>query len=392
MRRIRRERNREAQQVFRKRRQAADVAQKQRIERLENVVENMTLLFIDLFDEVIGNKGVLKQQEDLLALFQDSAIQLKTMVQPITDSEDDNDDGNPISGATRFTNIHERPSCFTSTSSTHQSPLGQNGGAADRLSLAKGNSGGEVDGSPADAMPAPANVGHIEALDMPHLPTTKSNPPSQAFCLQLLEATLSQACLILAGCLPVSPGDFQSIFGVTLQYRTRDEQLSQIRYLLGSDTEKRLAAGMPPWNSVRDWQGQHSLQLGFGLIADYEADVVHGKSLPPGFITALEVQRQLQNLGARKLSSNTLEVNITSAVEDPDMAARVLAPTLRAPTLQASDFGLAKALTLQLNMSLLITNLTSSAKCFMTGPAYSQLGFFKAVEASLISVTDASAG
>ncbi|KAK1484519.1 hypothetical protein CCUS01_15533 [Colletotrichum cuscutae] len=84
--RIRRERNREAQQVFRRRRQAADVKQKERIERLENVVENMTLLFIDLFDEVIGNKGVLKKQEDLFALFQDSAMQLKTMVQPITDT------------------------------------------------------------------------------------------------------------------------------------------------------------------------------------------------------------------------------------------------------------------------------------------------------------------
>ncbi|EXF85217.1 hypothetical protein CFIO01_03288 [Colletotrichum fioriniae PJ7] len=157
LRKIRRERNREAQQVFRKRRQAADVAQKQRIERLENVVENMTLLFIDLFDEVIGNKGVLKQQEDLLALFQDSATQLKAMVQPITDNDNDNDGGNPNSATTRSTDIQQKPSCFTSASSSQHRNLRQNAGAPDRLSPSEGNNGGEVDGSPADAMPAPAN-------------------------------------------------------------------------------------------------------------------------------------------------------------------------------------------------------------------------------------------
>lgn len=351
----------------------------------------MTLLFIDLFDEVIGNKGVLKQQEDLLALFQDSAMQLKTMVQPITDSDNDNDDGNPNSVATPSTNIHENTSCLTSASSSQQSPLRQNSGAPDRLGPFKGNTEGVVDGSPTDAMPALAFGGHLEAPGMPHIQTTKSNSPSQVFCLQLLEATLSQACLILAGCLPISPDDFQSIFGVTLQYRTREEQLSQVRCLLGSDSEKCLAAGMSPRDSVRGWQVQHSLQLGFGLIADYEADVVHGQSLPPGFLTALEVQRHLKSLGARKLGNNTLEVNITSAVEDPVMAARALASTLRAPTPPTTDFGLVQALTVQLNVPLLIANLTSSAKCFLTGPAYSQLGFFKAVEASLISVTDTSA-
>lgn len=352
----------------------------------------MTLLFIDLFDEIIGNKGVLKQQEDLLALFQDSAMQLKTMVQPIADTDDDNDDGNPNSGSTRSTDVHERSCCSMSASSSQQSPLRQNAGEPDRSSPSKGNSGGEVHGSPAETMPAPANVGHLEALDTPHIPITRSNPPSQAFCLQLLEATLSQACLILAGCLPVSPGDFQNIFGITLQYRTREEQLSQVRCMLGSDTEKRLAAGMPLRESVRGWRDQCSQRLGFGLVAECEADVIHGKNLSPGFLTALEVQKQLQSLGARKVGSDTLEVCITSAVENPDIAGRVLASTLFAPAPRTADFGLVKALTLQLNVPLLITNLASSAKCFLTGPAYSQLGFFKAVEASLISVTDAPAG
>ncbi|KXH32281.1 hypothetical protein CSIM01_05703 [Colletotrichum simmondsii] len=391
VRKTRRERNREAQQVFRKRRQAADVAQKQRIERLENVVENMTILFIDLFDEVIGNKGVLKQKEDLLALVQDSAMQLKTMVQPITDSDNDNDDSNLNSVATPSTNIHERTSDLTSASSSQKSPLKQNAGAPDRLGPFKGNTDGVVDGSPTDAMPASAHGGHLESSRMPHIQTTKSNRPSQAFCLQLLEATLSQACLILAGCLPVSPVDFQSIFGVTLQYRTREEQLNQVRCLLGSDSEKRLAAGMPPRESGRGWRDQHSLQLGFGLVAEYEADVVHGNDLPPGFLTALQVQKQLQRLGARKRGSNTLEVSITS-VEEPDVTARVFASSLYGRTPQTTDFGIAKALTFQLNVSLLIANLTSSAKCFLTGPAYPQLGFFKAVEASMISVTDAPAG
>ncbi|KAK1674045.1 hypothetical protein BDP55DRAFT_716925 [Colletotrichum godetiae] len=387
MRKIRRERNREAQQVFRKRRQAADVAQKQRIERLESVVENMTLLFIDLFDEVIGNKGVLKQREELLALFQDSATQLKTMVQSVIDSDDD-DNASPSPEFTQPINIHESPSCSTSASTSRKCPPSQDSLASERSSPSKGIIGGKFGATPTAFTPAPAyDTGGVETIGLPYVQTTTSNRSSQAFCLQLLEATLSQAYLILADCLPISPDDFHNTFGATLLYRTREEHLGQVRCLLSSDiNRKRLAAGMPPREAVRGWQDQNGLQLGLGLAADYEADAVHGKNLPPGFLTALGVQKQLQDLGARRLGSNTLEVSITPTMEDSDVA--VLASTLCAPTSKTTDVGLVGGLTFHLNVSLLISNLTNSAKCFLTGPAYSQLDFFKAVEASLISATD----
>ncbi|KAH6877170.1 hypothetical protein B0T10DRAFT_194516 [Thelonectria olida] len=57
----RRQRNREAQNVFRRRKQAADAAQAKRLRRLEEVVEEMSSIFMNFVDEVLASEIVTHQ-------------------------------------------------------------------------------------------------------------------------------------------------------------------------------------------------------------------------------------------------------------------------------------------------------------------------------------------
>ncbi|KAL2676602.1 hypothetical protein Neosp_010366 [[Neocosmospora] mangrovei] len=62
----RRERNREAQNIFRRRRQAAEAAQAKRVRRLEEVVEEMSSIFMAFVDEVLETEAVVKSQPVLV--------------------------------------------------------------------------------------------------------------------------------------------------------------------------------------------------------------------------------------------------------------------------------------------------------------------------------------
>ncbi|KZL69639.1 hypothetical protein CI238_00754, partial [Colletotrichum incanum] len=85
---VRRERNRASQQIFRERRRAAEADLRKRAQRHEDVIENMSLLFIELFDGVLHDKEIVKNHPELLARFQSSAHRLKTLVEPVINTDD----------------------------------------------------------------------------------------------------------------------------------------------------------------------------------------------------------------------------------------------------------------------------------------------------------------
>ncbi|KAF4986023.1 hypothetical protein FGRMN_11022 [Fusarium graminum] len=66
----RRERNREAQQQFRKRRQAAEAARLQRFKKLEGIIERMSTVVVSYADKML-HEDVLKQYPALAADAQD---------------------------------------------------------------------------------------------------------------------------------------------------------------------------------------------------------------------------------------------------------------------------------------------------------------------------------
>ncbi|EWY81513.1 hypothetical protein FOYG_15746 [Fusarium oxysporum NRRL 32931] len=83
----RRERNREAQQQFRKRRQAAEAARVQRLKRLEGVVERMSTVIVDFADKMLQEE-VLKQYPALAADVQDVITQVLVLANEAGDLEE----------------------------------------------------------------------------------------------------------------------------------------------------------------------------------------------------------------------------------------------------------------------------------------------------------------
>ncbi|KAF5683989.1 hypothetical protein FCIRC_4202 [Fusarium circinatum] len=87
----RRERNREAQQQFRKRRQAAEAARVQRLKRLEGVVERMSTLIVDFADKMLQEE-VLRQYPALAADVQDVITQVIALANEAGEPEETRSD------------------------------------------------------------------------------------------------------------------------------------------------------------------------------------------------------------------------------------------------------------------------------------------------------------
>ncbi|KAI1055304.1 hypothetical protein LB505_009519 [Fusarium chuoi] len=83
----RRERNREAQQQFRKRRQAAEAARLQRLKRLEGVVERMSTVIVDFADKMLQEE-ILKQYPALAADVQNVITQVLGLANEAGDPEE----------------------------------------------------------------------------------------------------------------------------------------------------------------------------------------------------------------------------------------------------------------------------------------------------------------
>ncbi|KAF5636125.1 hypothetical protein F52700_5439 [Fusarium sp. NRRL 52700] len=83
----RRERNREAQQQFRKRRQVAEAARVQRLKRLEGVVEKMSTVIVDFADKMLQEE-VLKHYPALAANAQNVITQVLDLANEAGDPEE----------------------------------------------------------------------------------------------------------------------------------------------------------------------------------------------------------------------------------------------------------------------------------------------------------------
>ncbi|KAI5458226.1 hypothetical protein BGZ63DRAFT_60513 [Mariannaea sp. PMI_226] len=85
----RRQRNREAQNVFRKRRQAAEVAQSKRLGRLEEIVEEMSSIFMNFVDEMLASETV-SQQPELVSSLRGSMKRVLDLAQEVVGPDDTN--------------------------------------------------------------------------------------------------------------------------------------------------------------------------------------------------------------------------------------------------------------------------------------------------------------
>ncbi|KAF5022575.1 hypothetical protein F66182_5408, partial [Fusarium sp. NRRL 66182] len=85
----RRERNREAQNIFRRRRQAAEAAQAQRVRRLEQVVEEMSSVFMSFVDEILTTEAVVTTQPSLVGSIRTSMERMLKLAREVVGPEED---------------------------------------------------------------------------------------------------------------------------------------------------------------------------------------------------------------------------------------------------------------------------------------------------------------
>ncbi|KPM44659.1 hypothetical protein AK830_g1918 [Neonectria ditissima] len=86
----RRQRNREAQNVFRRRRQVAEAEQTKRLRRLEEVVEEMSSIFIGFVDEMLETE-VVNKQPDLVGSLRRSVSRILALANEVVGPDDSGD-------------------------------------------------------------------------------------------------------------------------------------------------------------------------------------------------------------------------------------------------------------------------------------------------------------
>ncbi|KAH7357992.1 hypothetical protein B0T11DRAFT_329851 [Plectosphaerella cucumerina] len=163
----RREQNRQAQQAFRQRRKLADAAQRQRIKKLEDSVEEMGRMLVGLCDEVMAATaaGDLVRRPGLMDLLR-SSISRSLEIAGTASTYDD--EGVAMSEPEKENNSPKQPE------------------------------------EPIVILPS-------------QVPPSWPSPAATPFAMRLVETTLSNACLYLSGDAPISPAAYQRAFGPSLR-------------------------------------------------------------------------------------------------------------------------------------------------------------------------------
>ncbi|KPM42818.1 hypothetical protein AK830_g3769 [Neonectria ditissima] len=358
---IRRQKNREAQHIFRKRRQAASVAQNLRIKALEDVVEDMTSVFVSLFDEILGTEELAKQHPGLVDSLRSSAARILASVKAVT-----NANGEYLTPETA--SIKKR-------AAQHEQDASANGSFEDSSDFITSHvpfifNPHKITGNSYIEMPSPVNPGVNVDLGTTATTTSTLYPISSqaqqilsaldSFSFRLIETTLSRAYHFLNGTLDVPAHEFQRAFGSSLRFRTHVQLLTQVRWLLGPGRSyMRQAAGLP-WSA-----GQRSRlsylesktspsppQIGLPLSGTYHL-------APPGFLTAIGIQEQLRGLGGRMVDPDTMEIILDNSAASAAEAFNFDDPSLSGKTTADNSTPLA----MRLSVSLLTANLAHTAVC-----------------------------
>uniref|UniRef100_A0A0B7JUA5 BZIP domain-containing protein n=1 Tax=Bionectria ochroleuca TaxID=29856 RepID=A0A0B7JUA5_BIOOC len=93
----RRQKNREAQNAFRRRKQVAEQAQQHRLRRLEQVIEEMSCVFMGVFDQMLQTESIVVQHPGLVANLRESITKVLQLAKEVVDIDQDSImTGNPL--------------------------------------------------------------------------------------------------------------------------------------------------------------------------------------------------------------------------------------------------------------------------------------------------------
>lgn len=241
-----------------------------------------------------------------------------------------------------------------------------------------------------------------------------------SFPQRLVESTISHgySSLINADTVPEAAVEVDRAFRYTLRFRTRSQMVDNLQWLLGPGREYIYRASGYTWGS-RD--GTRAVfPKGFSP-APRMRDLLVGEYLEeydgeeePEFLTVIGVHDELQNLGAKLVDNDTIEIIISQSrpakhiglgmdhlSAQPDQQPSSPSPESGTPSASSATdafmdgtgslFGFFLThrretnLTLRLNMTMLIANLSRISTCFVRGPGYPRHELGRVIQASVVT-------
>ncbi|KAL6401733.1 hypothetical protein AUP68_15612 [Ilyonectria robusta] len=370
----RRQRNREAQNVFRRRRQAAEAEQGKRLRRLEEVVEEMSSIFVSFVDEMLETE-VVNKQPNLVGSLRRSMARILALAHEVVGPDDEQNASCTPSVAPAIEPTSTSISTSTSTSTTKLlAGIPENDMSGHSSASPPGHSSTSPPGdsstsshSSEDTMECDTHTGTDPAyrasqsaliLTLPgppgadyHIPDeppenamvaapplppqiygngwTITNHPiigvkhwgarvplsQDSFAHRLAKASLSIAYLILTKAQhpPIPQSEEYRVFGTNLDYTDKREMLIRLRWLLGPGIGDMYRVVDLPY-------GQHGSQVftrndlnpAFEDMGWTGIYKPHPSNRDQGYFSILGVEKQLLALGGRIIDAETLELNIAN--------------------------------------------------------------------------------
>ncbi|KXH53906.1 hypothetical protein CSAL01_05942 [Colletotrichum salicis] len=320
---IRRERNREAQKVFRKRKQAAEEIQAHRLQHLETTVAKMSSAVVELVDWILDIEA-LKQEMGVLKRIQEMVAHVLALADDAVALEDE---------LPRRRKRKLRETKRTSVPSP--SPKNDTApGMQEKDAVAKDDTS-HVASCPQANIPAlePPTLTPDDQI-LSHLTSLACRPTSlpptlgtfrcgsttslspDSFSFRLTHTCFTIGYLVLSKSLdsPIPHGEKPRIFSSTLKYRERDDLITKMRWLVGpGQHELQQAAELPMGGR---WYGD---EFSSEDLSPENFDLFEKTALADArqtrFLSVAGVERQLVALGARVVDKETLELTLSGPLK-----------------------------------------------------------------------------
>ncbi|KAF3058784.1 hypothetical protein CFAM422_011937 [Trichoderma lentiforme] len=406
---ILREKNRQAQSIFRARKRATEVASELRISQLEDIVDRMGDTFLTLVNHVIQSN---QKQKDLVLAgrLQESIHTFLTLAasssDPRWDSPDtgNRDDIRQPTPQPAWNPVNERTvepvTIVEDTSSSQQVsalPIWNAQNSSNLWGLLD-----QYDSTPSsfpELTGSPTNVlGNGWTKDLPFSYTATlgqvvGHPVAQSMSTLIIQATLYYVYYILLEANdPLCPDTAKDIFRYALKLHSRDELLFNIRWFLGPGQQEAYRLGITGFQTLNAQDNERFPTLSPAVDSDALSDIQTQKrhnrsSLQQSLLNASGVEAYLLHHELRRITQDVLEIDLeqqdnsreaqveTNSTRKPNLinanvffpamsqgGSRVTAvPTQRAPTKQ----------TVRFSESTFIRLLaTQASHCLAYGPGY----------------------
>ncbi|CAJ0554322.1 Ff.00g128350.m01.CDS01 [Fusarium sp. VM40] len=422
----RRERNREAQNIFRRRRQAAEAAQAQRVRRLEQVIEEMSSVFMTFVDEMLTTEAVVSSQPNLVGSLRRSMEKILELAHEVVGPEED------LVMLPRSNSPSEERRAGGSSGSpeSEQSETTSDSSGSLAVTVRRVQPTPQPIASTYTAsIAAPTPASHFSSL-YPHqfqqppmakpftVPfslspqifgngwlgttpasngdvTTSSPSPSTAqssFSFRLASTALTVAChLLVRSHAQYSMSAPESrLFCNTLKGRAKDEMLTRLRWLIGPGKHEMHRVIDLPYGRY----GHHVYTNGELNPASVEDIEWPWPTRGAGgridhftrFFSIVGVEKQLLALGARVVDVETLELNLNSSPM-PNVVDAVPKQPESWSFVNCFSFPPQpknSPVTVRLSIPKLITSLATRSVCLMRGPGIPRAEIGSAIEEAII--------